>query len=258
MKLQRLYFDSTMNEGATLTIGKEQSHYLKNVLRLEHGNMFRVFNGVNGEWTAQISIDEKKKISATVIAQTREQPFSNFHIEIWFAPIRRSRTDLIVEKATELGVSVIRPVLTQRTQNKQIRVDRLKKITIEAAEQTERLDVPVMQEQKKLSDALSTINDSQKLYYCDETAANFNESNPRDSHSPLPFLHVLERDEYKPSIILVGPEGGFSEQEQAMLRSLKYTTPVSLGPRVLRAETAVVTALSLWQAVQGDWVNSVK
>ncbi len=258
MKLQRLYIDSTMSKGATLTIGKEQSHYLKNVIRLNHGSIFRVFNGVNGEWNAQFSIDEKKRISATVISQVREQPINKFHIEIWFAPIRSARTDLIIEKATELGVSLIQPVHTQRTQSKKVRVERLKKIAIEAAEQTERLDVPLIRGQEKLFDALSNIKEGQRLYFCDESATFFNKSRPEEYQPTLSFLHVLEHADYKPSIILVGPEGGFSHQEQTMLRSQNNIIPVSLGPRILRAETAVVAALSLWQAKHGDWDNVVK
>ena len=257
MKIRRLYIESTIREGRELTFGTEQSHYLLNVLRLKPASTLRVFNGVDGEWKAQVTTADKHSTSAQVTSQLRIQPKSKYHLEIWFAPIRKARTDLIVEKATELGVSLIQPVITQRTQTAQVRVDRFRKIAIEAAEQTERLDIPKINEANKLHAALSSINEDQRLYYCDEIAASTSEQENQNSFRTAPFSQELERARYNPSIILVGPEGGFTHQERTMLRSLKNTIPVSLGPRVLRAETAVVAALTLWQAKLGDWDSGV-
>ena len=243
-------------EGAHFTIKEDQSHYLINVLRLKRGSNFRVFNEVDGEWRAQIVDASKRTISAKVISRLRLPLDSIPQIDIWFAPIKKTRTEMIVEKATELGVSLMQPVITQRTQRAQFRVERYKKIVIEAAEQTERLDLPKIEEPRKLIDAIAALPADKRLYYCDEIAATINESEIPSSLKTFPFAHVIERDEYTPSIILVGPEGGFSQQERTMLRSRKNTIPVSLGPRVLRAETAVLVALTLWQAKNGDWKNA--
>ena len=256
MTLQRLYVKVSLVEGAHFTIKEDQSHYLINVLRLKRGSNFRVFNEVDGEWRAQIVDACKRTISAKVISQLRLPLDSIPQIDIWFAPIKKTRTEMIVEKATELGVSLMQPVITQRTQRAQFRVERYKKIVIEAAEQTERLDLPKIEEPRKLIDAIADLPADKRLYYCDEIAATINESEIPSSLETFPFAHLLERDEYTPSIILVGPEGGFSQQERTMLRSRKNTIPVSLGPRVLRAETAVLAALTLWQAKNGDWNNA--
>lgn len=257
MKIRRLYIESTIREGEELTFGHQQSHYLLNVLRLKRASTLRVFNGVDGEWEAQITIADKHSTSAQVTSQLRAPLKCNYCLEIWFAPIKRARTDLIVEKATELGASLIQPVITQRTQTAQVRADRFRKIAIEAAEQTERLDIPEINEAKKLRTALSNINEDQRLYYCDEIAASTSEQENQDTFRTAPFSQELERTGYNPSIILVGPEGGFTLEERKLLRSLKNTIPVALGPRVLRAETAVIAALTLWQAKLGDWNRGV-
>lgn len=253
MPVNRLYVKSALSQGKQLFLNEEQSHYLANVLRSKIHNSIRLFNGEDGEWIAEITHSDQRKISIKVKEQLRVQPPTETHVEIWFAPIKKTRTELIVEKATELGVSVIQPIITERSQIDKVRLDRFQKITIEAAEQTERLDLPSLCNAVKLFDAIESLIGRKKLYYCDEISASPIESRKTKAYVTTPLERALNNGECCPSIILVGPEGGFSETERQLLRKCQNTIPVSLGPRILRAETAVIAALSLWQAKLGDW-----
>lgn len=258
MPVNRLYVKSALSQGKQLSLNEEQSHYISNVMRSKVHTNIRLFNGEDGEWIAEITHLDRRQISVEVMEQLRVQPATKTHIEIWFAPIKKTRTELIVEKATELGVSVIQPIITERSQFDKVKLDRFQKIAIEAAEQTERLDLPSIRNAVKLFVAIESLIGRKKLYYCDEISASPIESRKTKFYVTTPLERALSTGNSGPSIILVGPEGGFSERERQLLRKCQNTIPVSLGPRILRAETAVIAALSLWQAKLGDWKGNVE
>jgi len=237
--LSRLYFDMPLNEGVTLILPKEQAHYLGNVLRKREGDEVRIFNGQNGEWRAEILAMSKKSIEVVVKEQLRMPRYCP-DITLCFALIRKHRTQFIIEKATELGVRTLQPVLTARTQFPKINIDKARLQVIEAAEQTERLDLPIIEPLIKLDTLLSNWDSKKPLIFADEAG------------DALPALSAL-KSLSEPSAILIGPEGGFTPQEREILRGHNFVTAVSLGPRILRADTAALSLLTLWQAVQGDW-----
>lgn len=238
--LTRLYVDAPLAAEAELILPKDQAHYLANVLRKSEGDGVRVFNGKDGEWRAEISELSKKSASITIKEPLRPpQPAP----DIWlcFAPVRKHRNAFIIEKATELGASKLQPVVTQRTQFPRFKIDKMRAQIIEAAEQTERLDLPRAEIPISLTEMLSGWDDKNRtLIFADEGG---------DAKPALDALQTLSA----PAAILIGPEGGFDDKERDMLRSKPYVTPVSLGPRILRADTAALSLLTLWQAVQGDW-----
>ncbi len=235
----RLYFDMPLNEGVTLILPKEQAHYLGNVLRKREGDEVRLFNGQNGEWRAEILAMSKKSIEVVVKEQLR-MPRPCLDITLCFAPVRKHRTAFIIEKATELGVRTLQPVLTARTQFPKFNIDKARLQAIEAAEQTERLDLPIIEPLVKLDTLLSNWNSKRSLIFADEAG---------EAMLALSALKSLS----EPSAILIGPEGGFTPQERDILRGHSFVTAASLGPRILRADTAALSLLTLWQAVQGDW-----
>lgn len=248
----RLFVMADLVKGAPVALNAEQANYLFRVLRLGVGDPVRIFNGRDGEWTAKISEAMRSAGFLTVGTQIREQA-SVADLELLFAPLKKARTDYVVEKATELGVSIIRPVLTQRTQTKVVRVDRLQKIAAEAAEQTERLDAPHVEEVEHLLERLGKWRAERRLIYCDEEGDETRAQTGAAVDRPPPIYDAIRDLPEGPAAILIGPEGGFTDEERARLRDLDFCLPVSLGPRVLRAETAAVAALSVWQAVKGDW-----
>jgi len=238
--LTRLYMAESFSENAEMSLLEKDVHYLVNVLRKKEGDTLRVFNGRDGEWLAEIFSLSKRYGDLRIIKQLREpQPAP----DIWlcFAPVRKHRNTFIIEKATELGVAKLQPVITQRTQFPRLKIDKMRAQIIEAAEQTERLDLPIAEVPISLTEMLSGWDSKGRtLIFADEGG---------DAKPALEALQTLSA----PAAILIGPEGGFDDKEREMLRSKPYVTPVSLGPRILRADTAALSLLTLWQAAQGDW-----
>ena len=237
--LTRLYVEIALSEGDTVELSKEQAHYLGKVLRKGEGDAVRLFNGSDGEWRAEVSAVSKR--AATLIIKERLRALKPCpDITLCFAPIRKHRTAFIIEKATELGVRKLQPVITARTQFPKFNVEKARLQAIEAAEQTERLDIPEIVTPQKLSQMIENWDDDRTIIFADEAGDVF------------PALNVLSTLN-GPAAILIGPEGGFTLQERELLRSQSFVKPVSLGPRILRADTAALSLLTLWQAVQGDW-----
>lgn len=248
----RLYVVPDLAPGGQLVLDGDQAHYLTRVLRLGAGDPVRVFNGRDGELNARIAGSTKATATLDLGEREREQAATP---DLWllFAPLKKARTDFVVEKAVELGAAEIRPVLTERTDAETVRVDRLQRIAVEAAEQTERLDVPPVREAEKLAAVLSNWDARRLLIFADEAGDDLGRPWGGDAGRAASILDVLQSIADGPAAVLVGPEGGFSPAERARLRSLTSVRPVGLGPRILRAETAAVATLSLWQAVRGDW-----
>lgn len=265
----RLLIDEPLAAGAEIALDEGQARHVGQVLRLDEGDALRVFNARDGEWRARVSAKTKRGMSVRLDEKLRE-PRAAPDLELLFAPVKRHATDLIVEKATELGVARIRPVITQRTIAETVRLDRLSAIAREAAEQTERFDAPEIAAPVSLARALDGWDASRPLVYADE--AGDDESAPwggeRGRGRPIADVlstwsagvspasyEVAGEDAGGPSklALLIGPEGGFTPEERRMLRSLPFVVPVSLGPRILRAETAVIAALSVIQSLWGDW-----
>jgi 16S rRNA (uracil1498-N3)-methyltransferase len=234
--LPRLFVRQPLSSGAELQLDRRQANYLGNVMRLGEGDELLVFDGRSGEWTARISHAAKRSMSLRVERQTRE-PESLPDVWLAFAPVKRTQTDWLVEKATELGAVRIVPVVTQRTVVERVRLERLEAIAIEAAEQCGRTRVPEVDEPLPLQHLLRNRDASRTLYFADEAGGEW---------APEAFTAG-------PCVILTGPEGGFTDEERAAIRAAPNAEPVSLGPRILRAETAAVAALAVYMAVAGDW-----
>ncbi|WP_374597285.1 16S rRNA (uracil(1498)-N(3))-methyltransferase [Brevundimonas sp.] len=235
----RLHVPQPLSAGAAVAPTLDQSRYLTQVMRLKVSADLLVFNGKDGEWRCTIAEVLKKGVILRAQEQVRPQTFGP-DLELIVAVVKKARVETIVEKAAELGARRVRLSLTQRTNADRIRLDRLDAIAEEAAEQTGRLDVPVVDDPMKLSDILDTWQDGRRLMFCDETGG-------------APVMAALKDIAPGPWAILIGPEGGFSPEERERLRALSFTTAVSLGPRILRADTAAIAAMTLWQAAAGDW-----
>ena len=249
----RLYIDADLSENEEISLSEGQSHYLLRVMRLDVGAPVCAFNGRDGEWDCEIVASSKKSVTLRPQRMTRAQAAGS---DLWlvFAPLKvKARTSFIVEKAVELGAARIVPVITERTQMDKVRTDKWRATAIEAAEQTERLDVPQIDEPVKLSALLGGWDTSRQIIYGDESGDD--ESRPWGGMPGrgAPISEVLRQDGQEKAAILIGPEGGFSRDERALLRSLEFVLPVTLGPRILRAETASLSALTIWQSVVGDW-----
>ena len=235
----RLHVPQPLSIGATALPTLDQSRYLTQVMRLKLGDSLLVFNGVDGEWRCVIAEILKKGVVLRAEEQVRPQTtVPDVHLLI--AVVKKSALEFAVEKATELGVARISLVVTQNTQTQHVRMDRLDAIAIESAEQTGRVDVPMVDEPVKLAELLDGWDAARRLMFCDETGGE-------------PAMRALSAAGPGPWAILIGPEGGFSPEERDRLRALPFTTAVSLGPRVLRADTAAIGALTLWQSAVGDW-----
>jgi len=236
--LPRLHVADDLSAGARLDLPREQAHYLTTVIRKTVGDAVRVFNGAGGEWRAEIESVSKKSTQLVVQEQLRA-PIASPDITLLFAPVRKHRTAFIIEKGTELGVRTFQPVLTARTQFPRLNVDKARLQAIEAAEQTERLDIPEVREARALLDVVGEWGDM-PLLFADEAG---------DAQPAKDVCAKLSA----PVAILIGPEGGFTDAERTELRAMKNVHPVTLGPRILRADTAAVALLSVWQSVSGDW-----
>ena len=235
----RLHISQPLFPGATLAPTLDQSRYLTQVMRLKAGDDLLVFNGKDGEWRCAVSEVLKKGVLLRAEERVREQ-VSPPDVHLLLAMIKKGAVEFAVEKATELGAARIGLVQTARTQSHHIRQDRLEAIAEESAEQTGRMDVPAIDAAHRLDALLDGWDGSRRLMFCDETGGP-------------PAIPTLRAAGSGPWAILIGPEGGFSPEERERLRALPFATAVSLGPRILRADTAATTALSLWQAAIGDW-----
>jgi len=247
--------DAPLAAGAEIVLDEGQARHVGTVLRLGTGDALRVFNARDGEWRAIVAAKTKRGMDVHVesfIRAARAAP----DLDLLFAPVKRHATDLIVEKATELGVRRIRPVITQRTIAETVRIDRLQAIAREAAEQTERFDAPEIVAPLPLAKALDGWDAARPLIYADEAGDNATAPWGGEHGRAQPLLDAAQTLPLEGGggiSVLIGPEGGFAPEERAMLRALAFVTPVSLGPRILRAETAVIAALSVIQAAWGDW-----
>jgi 16S rRNA (uracil1498-N3)-methyltransferase len=235
----RLYVAGDLGVNMAVTLDEGQAHYLLHVLRAKAGNRVLLFNGRDGEWLAEIAQAGKRGVTATCLKQTQAQAGAP---DIWlvFAPVKKTPSDYLVQKATELGVSCLLPVFTHRTIVGRINQERMAANAIEAAEQSARLSVPEIREGIALEKLLASWPKERRLFFCDEGG----DAKP---------LAQAARGVDGPAAILTGPEGGFDPAERDMLRGLAFVTPVTLGPRILRADTAALAALAVWQSVSGDW-----
>lgn len=234
----RLFVESPLAAGAGVIPSPDQARYLTSVMRKAVGDELLVFNGRDGEWRAVIAEVSKRGCRLELAQQVRPQAAGQ-DLDLIVALVKRPRLEAIVEKAAELGARRVRLAVTRHTNADRARLPRLTAIATEAAEQTGRLDVPQIVEAEKLSKLLDGWAPSRRLMFCDEGG------------EARPAIEALSGD--GPWAILIGPEGGFSAEERERLRSLPFVTPVSLGPRILRADTAAIAAMTLWQAALGDW-----
>ncbi|MER9891386.1 16S rRNA (uracil(1498)-N(3))-methyltransferase [Mesorhizobium sp. M0119] len=239
-KMQRLFVPDELGPDTEFDIGPQQSHYLSHVLRLGEGAGILVFNGRDGEWSAAIAAKSKKALRLKVMELQRPQPPLP-DLVYCFAPLKQGRLDYLVQKAVEMGAGILQPVITQHTHVAKPGIERLRANVVEAAEQCGILAVPELREAEKFERLLSNWDRERRLIFCDEDAS---------TNNPLPALQAVRENKLG---LLVGPEGGFSDEERKMLRALPFVTAIPLGPRILRADTAAVAALALIQATIGDW-----
>jgi len=235
----RLFVDQPLQPGGSISPDPDQARYLTGVMRLKLGESVLLFNGRDGEWRASLAEIGKRGCVLAVEEKTRDQAGTP-DLELVVALVKRARLETIVEKAAELGCRRVRLCITRRTNADHTRVERLQAIATEAAEQTGRLDVPEILAPEKLERMIDGWDASRRLMFCDEAG-----------EAP-PALEALKHAA-GPWAVLIGPEGGFAPEERDRLRSEPFTTVASLGPRILRADTAAIAALSLWQAAAGDW-----
>lgn len=236
----RLYFDGTLAEGMGIDFPANKAHYLANVMRVKTGDNIFVFNGKDGQFQAEISCATKKNVSAVAIKQTRLQENSP---DLWlaFAPIK-NKCEIVVEKATELGVSQILPVVTQRSIVRSVNLEKMATYAEEAAEQCERLDIPQINPYSDLSKLLGDWDSDRILLYGDESGGG----------EPLTnIIHSMPKE--SKLAVLIGPEGGFTPEEFAMLRAQKFSKGFGMGERIMRADTAAIAAIAYIQAATGNW-----
>ncbi len=236
----RLYVAGDLAEGMAVTLDEGQTHYLLHVLRAKIGNLVSLFNGRHGEWLAEITQGGKRGVTATCRRQTDGQHGTP---DIWlaFAPVKKTPSDYLVQKAAELGVSVLQPVFTRRTIVARINEERMAANAVEAAEQSGRLTVPEIRKGIGFDKLLASWPRERRLLFCDEGG---------DAKT---MTQAARESRGGPCGILTGPEGGFAPADRAALRALPFVVPVTLGPRILRADTAALAALAIWQAVAGDF-----
>lgn len=239
-KMQRLFIEDGLSADVAVEAGPQHSHYLLTVLRMAEGGEVLVFNGRDGEWRAVVEAKSRKAARLTPVEQTRPQPETP-DLVYCFAPLKQGRLDYLVQKAVEMGAGRLVPVITRHTQVAKPGIDRLRANAIEAAEQCGVLAVPEVSEAVKLERLLAGWEKDRRLIFCDEDAS---------TNNPLPALQAIAE---RKLALLIGPEGGFSDDERKMLRALPFITAIPLGPRILRADTAAVAALALVQATIGDW-----
>jgi 16S rRNA (uracil1498-N3)-methyltransferase len=237
---QRLFVEASLAEGGEVACTSAQANYLRNVLRLKPGDAILAFNGRDGEWRAELAESGRRTVVLTVRALARAQE-DGPDIDYLFAPLKRARLDYMVEKATEMGVARLKPVLTRRTVAERVNLERMRAHAIEAAEQCGILRLPEVHAPQTLERIVAGWDAARPLVFCDE-----------DVTETCPFS-ALARIAPGPIAVLIGPEGGFDPAERELLSGQPFVTRISLGPRILRADTAAVAALALVNAVLGDW-----
>ncbi|MEI9992331.1 MAG: 16S rRNA (uracil(1498)-N(3))-methyltransferase [Rhizomicrobium sp.] len=235
----RLFVEAPLAQGARVEPDDSQAHYLLHVMRARAGDRVSLFNGSDGEWLARIA--EVSKRACALDCERLVEPQTDVP-DLWlcFAPIKKTPADYVVQKATELGVRVLQPVFTRRTIVARVNLERMHANAVEAAEQSGRLSVPETREPLAFDKLLGAWPQDRRLIFCDEGGAP-------------PMAEALRELSDGPAAIFTGPEGGFDPAERDALRALSFVTPVSLGPRILRADTAALAALAVWQSVKGDW-----
>jgi len=248
----RLFVPQDLAAGVHVEPSEDQRRYLLAVMRLQLDDELLLFNGRDGEWLFKVSGVSKRSCRLTAERPVRPQAFGP-DLDLMIALVKRNRLETIVEKATELGARRIRLLITRRTQADHTNVSRLRAIATEAAEQTGRLDVPEVLEPVKLEALLDGWDQDRPLMFCDEAGDDPSAEWGGAEGRARPALEALEGQARGAWALLIGPEGGFAPEERARLRGLQHVTPVTLGPRILRADTAAISALTLWQAVLGDW-----
>jgi 16S rRNA (uracil1498-N3)-methyltransferase len=241
----RLYTLNKLAENQFIELSPEQSHYLCNVMRQKLGSEISLFNGMDGQWSGEIVSISKKNCSVQLKVQTKLQK-SEPDIWLCFAPVKNAPINNLVQKATELGVSKLLPVYTQRTVISRVNTDRLNLIAIEAAEQSHRLTVPQIAEDIKLTALLKDWQEDRGIIFCDESGGG------------MPFAKALEKPKYSKYAIFIGPEGGFSQSEFELMKKKPYVVGVSMGPRILRADTAAIASLACYMNILGDWDEQPK
>lgn len=250
----RLLVQAPLGEGAAVEPTPDQSRYLTVVMRQGVGDAVLLFNGRDGEWRARLASVSKRGCTLAVEARTRAQAFPP-DLELIVALVKRSRLETIVEKAAELGCRRVRLVVTRRTNADHTKVTRLQAIADEASEQTGRLDSPLVVAPERLDKLIDGWDSTRRLMFCDEAGDDPAEAWGGPSGRALPVLQAIDEADNSSGAwsVLIGPEGGFDPEERRRLRGLDFVTPVTLGPRILRADTAAIAALSLWQSQLGDW-----
>jgi len=238
----RLYTPEPLTPEKDFFLNEDQTHYLKNVVKYAVGETLSCFDNKNGEFLCEIIELNKKSAHLRILKKTKNFSLSP---DLWllFAPLKKDKTDIVIEKATELGCRQIMPVITQYTNTTNIKTERYIAQSIEASEQCHRTDLPIIKEPQTLSKLLTNWDASRTLFFMDETL------------NSEPFYNILQTKTNKKAAVLVGPEGGFSKEELFLLRNSSFAYGATLGPRILRAETAVIAALSCWQMIAGDWRN---
>ena len=235
----RMYINCKLEKGAIIRLNKDQFNYLSNVLRKHNDDKVLVFNGISGEWKASINYSGKQSIDLLIEEKILEQVIVP-DVMLCFSNIRKNRVSFIIEKGTELGVKTFQPIISEHTQSASFNILKAKYQSIQAAEQTQRLDIPEIMQPKSLLELLGDWDNNRVLLFADEKKAVI---------SPVDVIANIS----SPVGILIGPEGGFSSEERNYLMSKNFTRPISLGPRVLRSDTASLSLLTLYQAISGDW-----
>ena len=237
----RLFTDADLSAGAEAALDADQAHRLRNVMRARPGDTVHLFNGRDGEWRAVLGPFGRQGVPATADARVREQPPSPEGPWLLVAAVKRGPMDFIAEKASEMGVSSLQPVTTRRTIADRVNIERLRARAVAGAEQCGRMTVPEIRPLVRLDDILADFPADRRLFVGDETGGG------------TPMASALSDQAASRAAILIGPEGGFDSAELDRFRDLPFVTPVGLGPRILRVETAVIAALACWQALAGDW-----
>ena len=242
----RLLVAAPLGPGATVVLDAAQAHYLVSVLRLKAGDPLLIFNGMDGEWKAHLAEAGRRKATVTVETQTRPQtPPGDLHY--LFSPLKHARLDYMIQKAVEMGVSRLQPVMMRYTQAERVNLERMRANAVEAAQQCGILAVPDIAPPVDFREAITALGESRHLVFCDEEAP---------AADPVSALRAAWGDAQMDQTglaVIIGPEGGFAEEERTMLRARPATTRIALGPRILRADTAAVAALAVVQAALGDW-----